>query len=106
MPRKSTPSRKRRKPGPNWPPKPYPDFPLGPGVHGRWQKKIKGTIYYFGRWGRRVNGKLERIEGDGWQAALEEYERQKDVLHSGRTSRVKSNSLTVAPAAARCRSRR
>jgi integrase len=61
-----------------------------------WQKKIRGKIHYFGRWGRRVNGKLERIEGDGWKEALEEYKAIADDLHAGRTPRVTSNGLTVA----------
>ncbi len=59
-------------------------------------KKIRGKIYYFGRWARRVNGKLERIEGDGWKEALEEYKAQADDLHAGRAPRVKADGLTVA----------
>ncbi len=30
-------------------------------LSGAWQKTINRKIHYFGRWGRRVNGKLERL---------------------------------------------
>lgn len=86
------PSRK----APTRPKKPYPDFPLTPHASGTWQKKILGKIHYFGKWARRVNGKLVRIEGDGWQEALEEYKAVADDLHAGRTPRVKGNELTIA----------
>jgi integrase len=90
----STPRPRKRKA--DRPKKPYPDFPLTPHPCGAWQKKIRGRIYYFGRWGRVVNGKMERIPGDGWQAALEEYQRVADDLHAGRTPRVNWDCLTVA----------
>src|SRR5436305_11897137 len=78
------------------PKKPYPDFPLSPHPSGAWQKKIRGKIHYFGRWGRIVNGKMVRVEGDGWKDALELYKAVADDLHAGRTPRVKSDGLTVA----------
>ena len=66
------------------PPKPYPEFPLCPASNGRWQKKIKGKLHYFGRWGRVVDGEMTRIDdGDGWQAALEIYKAQVDDISSG-----------------------
>jgi integrase len=92
---KSSKSARARKPG-DRPKKPYPDFPLTPHASGAWQKKIRGKTYYFGKWARRVNGKLERIEGDGWKEALEEYKVQADDLHAGRTPRVSGDGLTLA----------
>jgi integrase len=93
-------SKSTRKPRPrkdaDRPKKPYADFPLTPHRSGAWQKKIRGKIHYFGRWARRVNGKLARIDGDGWKEALEEYKKVADDLHAGRTPRVQSDGLTVA----------
>lgn len=86
----------RRKACTDRPPKPYAAFPLTPHPNGSWQKKIRGRIYYFGRWGRCVKGQMERLPGDGWSAALELYKMQADDLHAGRTPRVQSDSLTVA----------
>jgi integrase len=57
---------------------------------------IRGKIHYFGRWAKRVNGKLVRIDGDGWKEALEEYKQVADDLHAGRTPRVQGDGLTVA----------
>src|SRR5262245_42463736 len=90
-------SRKRRpRKDADRPKKPYPEFPLTPHPSGAWQKKIRGKIHYFGRWATRVNGKLVRIEGDGWKEALEEYKAVADDLHAGRTPRAKNDGLTVA----------
>jgi len=86
---KSSRKRRPRKAGPDWPAKPYPDFPLTPHPSGKWQKKIRGKTCYFGRWGHRVNGRTERLPGDGWQEALAIYQAQRDDLYAGRTPRVK-----------------
>src|SRR5262249_11665080 len=92
----STRKPRSRKGSADRPKKPYPDFPLSPHPSGPWQKKIRGKIHYFGKWARRVNGKLVRVEGDGWKEALEEYKAVADDLHAGRTPRVQSDGLTVA----------
>src|SRR5215813_10574168 len=90
-------SRKRRpRKDADRPKKPYPEFPLTPHPSGAWQKKIRGKIHYFGRWGKIVNGKMVRIEGDGWEEALDAYKAVADDLHTGRTPRAKTDGLTVA----------
>jgi site-specific recombinase XerD len=43
------------------PEKPYPEFPLYPHSSGKWAKKIRGKLKYFGRW-------------DDPESALEEYQ--------------------------------
>ena len=93
------------KPGPRKPaarPKKLIGFPLTPHASGAWQKKIRGKIYYFGRWAKRVDGKLVRIDGDGRQEALALYRAQADDLHAGRTPPVKGDELTVADLCNRC----
>lgn len=80
------------------PKKPYKDFPLGPANNGCWQKKIKGKIHYFGRWGRVVNGVMTRLPEDGWKEALDIYKAQIDDIHAGRTPRSpgkEDDGLTV-----------
>ena len=96
MSAKSTRKRRQRKSTVDRPPKPYPDFPLCAANNGHWQKKIKGKIVYFGRWGRVVNGSMTRIQEDGcWQAASELYEQQREALYAGRKPRAKIEGLTV-----------
>src|SRR5262245_3357042 len=77
-----------RKPSPrrpdNRPKTPYPTVPLTPHASGKWMKKIRGKIFYFGSWARRVDGILERIPGDGWEDALTSYNTQAEDLHAGR----------------------
>ena len=75
--------------------RPYKGFPLSAHASGAWQKKIRGKIHYFGKWGRVVDGKLQRLPDDGWREALAMYEAQRDALHSGRTPRLASDELTL-----------
>ncbi len=63
--------------------KPYPDFPLTAHPTGRWCKKIRGKIYYFG------------YIKDGWEAAVELYQAQRDDLYAGRPPRPPSDGLTI-----------
>jgi len=55
---------------PHKPNKPYPEFPLFPHATGRWAKKIRGKMEYFGRWG----------DPDG---AVAEYLANRDRLQAG-----------------------
>ena len=56
------------------PSKPSPDFPLTPHNSGRWCKKVKGKIHYFGPW-------------EDPQAALNRWLDEKDDLLGGRPVR-------------------
>jgi integrase len=64
------------------PAKPRPDFPLFPHATGRWAKKIKGKLHYFGPW----------ADPD---AALGRYAEERDDLYAGRKPRRKGEGLTV-----------
>src|SRR5208283_5345671 len=71
-----------RRPRSRKPAKPHPDFPLTPHPTGRWCKKIRGKLHYFGPW-------------DNPDAALTKYLEHKDDLHAGRTPRPDLQALTV-----------
>ena len=78
MSSKSTLSATSRKVAKQKPDKPYPDFPLTPHPSGRWCKKIRGRLHYFGKW-------------DDPQGALDLYAQQRDELYAGRTPRPRND---------------
>lgn len=103
--RNSTTKARSRKPGrPSGrpkaftPPKPYKDYPLTPVSNGYWVKRINGKLRYFGRWAKSVEGKLQRLEHDGWKEALALYKAQKEDLYAGREpdNEPKPGELTLA----------
>ncbi len=65
------------------PGKPYPGFPLFAHATGRWAKKIRGKLHYFGK-----------VAG-GHEPALERYLKDKDCLHAGLTPVDTREGLTV-----------
>ena len=59
---------------PKKPKKPFPDFALTAHPNGQWCKKIRGKVWFFGKW-------------DAPQAALEKYRDERDDLQAGRQPR-------------------
>lgn len=75
---KSTPRQKQRKAG-----KPSPDFPLWLHPSGRWCKKVRQRVHYFG-------------PADDPQAALERWLDVKDDLLAGREPSTKKDELRIS----------
>jgi integrase len=73
-PTRTTPTRKPRKP--------HPDFPLFAHAAGVWAKKVKQRLHYFGPWADP-------------ERALQRWLEQKDDLLAGRTPRPKTEGTTL-----------
>jgi integrase len=78
-------------------PVPHPAFALSPHGSGKWQKRVRGKLVYFGNWARRDNGKLVPVPGWGWDEAEREYLRQAADLKAGR---VPGSGVGPGPAGA------
>lgn len=59
------------------PAKPYPDFPLFAHQTGRWAKKIRKQMRFYGRWGRMSGGIVVPVDDvqDSANKALAEFQR-------------------------------
>lgn len=68
------------------PTKPYPEFPLFPHASGRWAKKVRGSLCYFGSW---------RDDPQG-ERAYKLWEERKHDLRAGRIPKSRrTGDLTV-----------
>ena len=56
------------------PAKPHATFPLFAHQTGRWAKKVRGRIRFYGRWGRSVGGKIIPVDDVNSSAATAQLE--------------------------------
>ncbi len=75
--------------GSSKPAKPYKGFPLFAHDTGRWAKKIRGKLHYFGRWGTKRSGNIVPVDDVEASAreAVDLFNAQRDDLFAGRTPR-------------------
>jgi integrase len=69
-------------------------FPLTVHPSGRWCKRIRNRLHYFGYW-RNADGSIKPDGGD-WKTGLELYKSQADDLHAGRTPRTDPDAIDLA----------
>lgn len=67
---------------PQRPEKPYPEYPLSVHASGKWCKKVRGRIYYFGAWDDPIR-------------ALNEWLAAKDHLIAGVDPKQKSDQFDI-----------
>ncbi len=88
-------TRKRRKPAAR-PKKPYAEFPLYAHPLGYWSARVDKSIFHFGRWGRRVNGQIERLPyEESWRDALKTYKARIDDVQAGRVRETVVSALPI-----------
>ena len=72
---------------PTKPAKPREDFPLFPHASGRWAKKVRGKLEYFGKWSDDTKG----------ERAIQKWLDDKDDLLAGRRPRPKGEDAAAGP---------
>ena len=80
--KKSTAKGRVSKPAP-----PYPGFPLYAHASGRWAKRIRGKLHYFGQWGTKKRGRIVPVDdvSASAAAAIDRFHREWPFLSQGRT---------------------
>jgi len=81
----------------NTPAKPYPDFPLFAHQTGRWAKKVRGQLRFYGRWGHSVAGQIvpvDDVSGSAAEAKIE-FDRCWPYHRLGKEPPVIQDGLTV-----------
>lgn len=69
------------------PEKPYDGFPLFPHASGRWAKKVRQKLHFFGRWANSVAGEMVPVDDTDASAgaAKIEFDRQWPYISKGLT---------------------
>jgi integrase len=77
---------------PGKPTKPYPEFPLTPHPSGRWCKKFRGKLHYFGKTSDPWQNAFERYQHD-WPAIIQGRRPEAPIGEDGCTLRVLCNAF-------------